>query len=690
MDFARLVGGQDSALTRQLAEQLLSNAIFRDAAIKAAGNAEEAGDNPSNASSEAPSGLDNLLDQLTSALTQAAEAAEPDAVPTQSNGVGIETLLNHPLVRQALSTVPAELSLAVKVALGQIPPELAERALGLLNAIPASTVNKVESVLKNLSNEDLERGVNFFQALFNHEKMVFTKAGNADNYLDSANQNIVNGADLNKFLQTAYYVAASGYDIGKFLDNATNALKKGDYDDFQRLLSVTDMALYKGEDMDAFFDYGNQVLDSNPHDYESNLFQMYTIMAHGGRVADHIDIANNLKTTGAEGRNNLVDLTRITIDFKNLGGYTPALFNMLATEAREGGNVRALMDEYMADRGMPHTGPDFTKYDRIERIDGDPMVIKQGEKAAIFAQAVSSASGLLPESVLYWSSKETGAMAQGSSHLDLSKLPPGTYHIAVKIGGYSGGTDTALKTVIVEPADGSTTIDSGNQTPAPAQPEIVVPMSGKVKIQIPVRANPPQNLDLYMQTNGQSAQPVGQNANSGLNQTLQQPVQAGDKLDFSLRIPGGTVNLSATKVEQLSDSSWQVTFGEADDPNAIVVTIEIVADDPFSGEGGDEGPVVGGAAPSEPAAPPVVPLSKDEAMQVTRDALSSLNAGASAASVASTLNERYYAALDGLIESNQAYAQQVDEVRESASGLKALMQQVLRDLRASTGYNPYV
>src|SRR5690606_14302877 len=99
--------------------------------------------------------------QLTSALTQATEAAEPGAAPTQSNGVGIETLLNHPLVKQALSTVPAELALGVKVALGQIPPELAERALGLLNAIPANTVNKVESVLQNLSSEDLERGVNF-------------------------------------------------------------------------------------------------------------------------------------------------------------------------------------------------------------------------------------------------------------------------------------------------------------------------------------------------------------------------------------------------------------------------------------------------------------------------------------------------------------------------------------------------
>lgn len=48
---------------------------------------------------------------------------------------------------------------------------------------------------------------------------------------------------------------------------------------------------------------------------------------------------------------------------------------------------------------------------------------------------------------------QTGAISQGSSYLDLSKLGPGTYDIYVKIGPGYGGTDTATKRVIILPKD---------------------------------------------------------------------------------------------------------------------------------------------------------------------------------------------------------------------------------------------
>ncbi|MBF2054349.1 MAG: hypothetical protein IGS03_12930 [Candidatus Sericytochromatia bacterium] len=695
MDFARLVGGQDAALTRQLAENLLSNTTFRNAAIKAVAQTDEStNQDAADASAEAPSALDSLLDQLTSALSQPPAADAPDA-PDQHNGVGIENLLNHPLVQQALTNVPAEQALAVKVALGQIPPEMAERAFNLMNSVPASTVNKVGAVLKNLSNEDLERGITFFQALFNHEKMAFTQQSNGDAFLNSQNAQLLSGADLNKFLQTAYYVAISGYDIGKFLDNATNVLNKGDYDDFSRFLSVTDMALYKNEDMDAFFDFGNQLLETSPQDYEGNLFQAYTVMAHGGRVTDYIDIANNLKVTGAGGRNNIVDLTRITIDFKNAGGYTPALFNMLATEAREGGNVRALMDEYMADRGMAHSGPDFERFDRVERIDSSPMVIKQGENAALFAQALSSASGLLPESVLAWSSKETGALAQGTSHLDLSTLPPGTYHIAVKIVGYAG-TDTALKTVIVEPADGSVTVDGETdepETPVNTEAQIEIPISGKVKISVPDQA-PGAAVpgELKIRVNNDDEASAGQ-ATPGMNSGLERMFQQGDKLTFTMK---SGEELVVAMVTQLSEAAWELTFGEGEDAITVIVTLEPqrAGDGDDAGDGGPGGVADGGGTVSPgddaPAQPAVEPLTRQEAMDLTRSAISSLNAGASASSVVASLNERYYAALDQQIASNQSYAQRVDEVRNDAAKLKTLLQQLFRELRNGSGYNPYV
>ena len=713
MDFGRLVSGQDPNLTRNLAEQLLSNAAFRDAAIKAAAEDSESGDatQSQTQTAEISSGLDNLLNQLTTALTQASAAAEASPETLGNAGPGLESVFSHPLIKQALASVPAELALGVKVALGQIPPQMAEAAVQLLNSIPASTVSKVESVINGLGEEELEKGIKFFQALFGQkDDRVYAQQDNRDNYLTSSNAQLVSGADLNSFLQTAYYVLSSGYDAGKFLDDATNVLNKGDYDDFRRFLSVTDMVMYRGDDLDTFFDFGNKMLDEAPDDYEGNLFQIYTTLAYGGNVNDYVDIADNLQVTGQDGRNNLVDMTRITVDFYKNGGYTPALFDMLATESREGGNVRELMDMYMSDRKMAHTGPDFTKFDRIERIDGPTMVIKQGESAALFAQAVSSRDGLLPESVLFWSSLESGAMSHGSSYLDLSKLPPGTYNIGVKIGNYAGGTDTAFKTVIVEP--------NPDYVPPTENPEIIVPVDSQVKITVQSGAASLRS-DLYMKKNGEDPELVAENAQQGVGTTLEKTYKAGDKLDFLIRTlhpqgaydHGTDVGMSLdgrnyVKVEQLSDTSWKLYFEdlEADqadwDYDDVVVIVELLqvaqdTDAALEETAVEEVTTVVGGGTTAPAS-----MSKEEAVQITRDAIASLASGSSTTVVASTLNERYYQALDEQIESNNNYARMVDNARIGPDKLKAVLQGVLQSLTgeappASTNsqlpfyYNPY-
>lgn len=714
MDFSRL--GQDTTSTRKFAEQLLSNALFRDAAVKANKEANTNTQPEETQETEAASGLDNLLNQLTAALTQAYEANDdvPDAPGASGDGESnaVTSLLHHPAVQEALSGLGFEQSLGIKVLLGQVPPAVAQQAVDLLTQLPASTVQKVKTVIENLDSEDLDEGVAFFQALFKDRgDTVFAQQSNRENNYNSSNISGLSGADLNKFLQSAYYVLQSGYDVGKYLEHATNALNKGDYDDFRRFLDVSDMMMYKGENLQAFFEFSDRVLDEAPQDYESNMFQAYMTVAYGGRVKDYIDIAEDLKTTGFEGRNNLVDYTRILVDFNKAGGYTPLLIKAMSEEARKAdGSVRDFMDAYMDVAGLEDTSPDFDRFDRIERIDGSPMTIKQGESAALFAQAVSSVDGLLDEDVLFWSSKETGALSHGSSYLDLSKLPPGTYNIAVKIGNYPGGTDTATKTVIVEPA---------GQTETPTSNSIVLPEAGKIKITVN-EGSAALRSDLYMKINSLLPELIAQNAQNGANVSLERDYNAGDKLDFFIRTQNGNQTYDHgtgggyARVTQTGPTTWTIGFEDLEegadmDMNDVTLTIELlkIAAE-VSGGGQQEGdggggtvedptaPVGGGGPVAEvPPAPPG-PYSREEAGAITRQAISDLESGKGITAALSPLNERYYAALDAQLDANVDYAQRIDDAR----GTQFQARQILKDLYLQlTGqaytpppqntYNPY-
>lgn len=712
MDFTRL--STDSAYTQQFAQQLLSNAAFRDAAIKA-NKAQEEQESTSETestgeSNSSASGLDNLLGVLSNAISQAANAVEnPEADVAEDS---VTHLLNHPFIKEALDALPLESALTLKVLLGQASAEDAQQAIDLVNTLPANTVSKVAVTLQNLSAEDLEKGVNFFQALFgiNRNDRQFTQNSNTDVYLNSSNSQIISGAELNQFLRTAYYIQSSGNDIGKFLDQATDVLQRGDYDDFDRFLSVADMVMYRQEDMNTYLDHSKKLLDDSHHDFESNLFQMYMTMGYGGTMQNYIDLSENLTTEGFEGRNNLVDLTRITVDFRDAGGYMPALFQMLADEANEGGDVRALMNDYMAVRGLADTSPDFSKFDRIERIDGDPMVIQEGESAALFAQAVSTADGLLPESVLYWSSLETGALGQGSSYLDLSTLPPGTYNIAVKIGGYGLGTDTAFKTVIVEPGDGSTQTDGETTTPTTpvvAQP-VVLPESGQIRISLQ-DGDAGLRSDLYMQLNDQEPQLVAENAQNGGDIVLEQDYNAGDKINFFIRThtsdgnsydhgtnTAGYNDQAYFRTSQTSSTSWTIGFedlpgDEADwDYNDVKVYLELIpaagsGSTGGEGEGDDVGVIVGGGGTTTPATPE--PYSAEETANITRTAIESLGNGASASEVAEALNSRYYASVDAQISDNQTYSQLIEDARSDSGQLKTVLEQVLQELTGEVPAN---
>lgn len=279
----------------------------------------------------------------------------------------------------------------------------------------------------------------------NGDDLLYTRTNSNDPNITNQNKQVVIGADMQSFLNQATKLVALGQDVNKYIDAVSKVMEKGDYDDLRRFISVVDTAVSKGQNLESLYQFSNEIMDKRHYDHEGNMFAVQTMMLYGASLDNSLKIMRNMENTGLNGRNNMVDLNRVIIDARNEGVYVPYLLNEMA----KSGDSRAFMDAYMNAQGMKTTAPDFTKFNRIERIDGEDMVIKQGESAALFAQAISSADGLLPESVLHWSSVQTGAISKGSSYLDLSKLPPGTYDIYVKIGPGYGGTDTAKKRVVV-------------------------------------------------------------------------------------------------------------------------------------------------------------------------------------------------------------------------------------------------
>lgn len=279
---------------------------------------------------------------------------------------------------------------------------------------------------------------------------LYTRTDSNDPNITSKNKSSISGADLSSLLNQAALVSQRGEDVNAYIDAATEVAQKGDYDDLRRFISVTNSVMANSQNLDKYYDFSKQILNKRAYDFESNVFALQTLVNYGSSIDNGIKVLKNMETTGMDGRNNLVDLNRVLISEKNKGGSISSLINNMANST----DTRAFLNDYMANNNLKSTAPDFNKFNRIERIDGEDMIIKEGESAALFSQAISSTQGLLPESVLYWSSLQNGAISNGSSYLDLSKLKAGTYDIYVKIGNYAaGGTDTAKKRVVVLPKE---------------------------------------------------------------------------------------------------------------------------------------------------------------------------------------------------------------------------------------------
>lgn len=615
-------------LTKQLQQQLQGNPALKNA-LKAAQTGTSTGSGM----------MDNIANQLASVIN----TNNPDSGTATS-------LLENPVANRILAKLSPSTANRLRGFLGDLDPQTAGDVADILNNLDAPTVTKLVNVVGSLKPADIDKGIRFLKTMFSRDDRLFYQNENKDLYLNAQNSKKVSGADLDNFMRTAYNVYNRGQDFGKFVDASLEVMEKGDYDDFRRFLSVTDTALYYGEDVEAFYALSSKILNqpavegdyknyAGHYDYEAVAFGLQTTLLNGGKMSDYMAITNNLKMTGLEGRNNLVDFNRIIVDWRNRGGYTPCLFSNLAKEANKpNGNVRGWMNDYMALKGLADTAPDFNKFARIERIDSPAMTIKKGESAALFAQAISTQDGLLPERVMYWSSLEQGALDHGSNYLDLSKLSVGVHHICVKIGGYGGGTDTALKTVIVEPADETEKIHDDNG-----------------------HGNDPGNVDPSNPGNSKPSVQTAPPPNNGGGETAAGPVT-------SPSAPPVTTGRGANRGSGGETAAGPVIVAAPAPvarPPAPPVVAELVAPPvvplpparppEVTNRGFNRGAAATAASSATPAASP----EKQACVADTKKALAAISEGKSLKEISDMLNAKYYKNLDKVVGLNQSYIQDV-------------------------------
>lgn len=422
--------------------------------------------------------------------------------------------------------------------------------------------------------------------------LLYTRTDSNDPNITAKNKVAISGADLSNLLNQAALVSQRGDDVNAYIDAATEVAEKGDYDDLRRFISVTNSVMANSQNLDKYYDFSKQILNKRSYDFESNVFALQTLVNYGASMDNGIKVLKNMETTGLDGRNNLVDLNRVLINEKNKGGSVSNLITNMANST----DTRAFLNDYMSNNNLKSTAPDFNKFNRIERIDGEDMIIKEGESAALFSQAISSTQGLLPESVLYWSSLQNGAISNGSSYLDLSKLKAGTYDIYVKIGNYAGGTDTAKKRVVVLPKE-DVEVDGGGVKPEEGKTDpIILPEEGSLRITVE-KGSAGLDSDLFINKNGTDTL-VTTKAQTNQDFTYETGYKKGDALDFFIKTHGDSWGLGTYdhgtntenspsgkayyKKEELSPTSWRIRFEDLPEEKSdfdyddVVIKVELL------------------------------------------------------------------------------------------------------------------
>lgn len=258
------------------------------------------------------------------------------------------------------------------------------------------------------------------------------------------------GGDLKAFLAQAINLSNKGENINDYINTVSKILDKGDYDDLRRFIDVVNDALSQNYKVYDLLKYSNESLEEDSENFEMNMFSFQTLFQHGANLDESIEILRNMDTAEYKGKQNMSVLDAVLVKAEQMGEDMNSMISNMALS----GDTNWFIDEWSFQNNLTIIKPelDYNRFEKIDFLDKKKdLVIHQGDNVALYAKAISSQQGMLDDSVLNWSSTQTGAISSGNEYLDLSKLDKGCYDIYVKIGehGEGDGTDTAKRRVIV-------------------------------------------------------------------------------------------------------------------------------------------------------------------------------------------------------------------------------------------------
>lgn len=323
---------------------------------------------------------------------------------------------------------------------------------GLFSLLNNNLENNSEDKITEIINKLISSGASsdsisdlLSSLVSNGDDLIYTRTNSDDIYLNLENSMKYIGGDLNSFIDQAKKISNTGEDISNYVSVVSKILKKGDYDDLRRFIEVTDDSINNNYDLKELFRFADKISTKYSDNIEPLLYGLQTLFAYNADLEQSLKILENMKEKGEAGRKNVAEINAFLVALKNAGYETSNVIDSMA----ESGNSILFLDKLAEKYGFRKIEPELnTNFKKIEGLDvKKTLVMKKGESVALHAEAMSTEDGKLSPELLFWSSVQTGEMADGTNYLDLSKLDAGEYDIYVKIGGGYPCTDTAKRKV---------------------------------------------------------------------------------------------------------------------------------------------------------------------------------------------------------------------------------------------------
>lgn len=428
-----------------------------------------------------------------------------------------------------------------------------------------------------------------------------------------------------------------GESVKEFFASLTEVVKELGGDCLQYYLSTCRNAARWGQDMSKVYACFGRLAKDSPETFAWNnsLFRDFDHRPNG--IADFECIVANLGTDQGWGTDRLKDFQAMLYDYAKQYASRDELIDTLLLDIKTCTDLGALSAEYLRLRGLPTAQPapnsDFEQVLSMDRDARAPIVMRQGEAIALYADGQGSRT---------WTLLESGESDSHEPLFDLSDLAPGVHHLFSSDQTQGRLRNLRLQTLIILPQD----------APAALQAQINAPAASGQETRLRSKA------EAILSRAQESKQAFGQRLQSLFTTTPEQNFSSKEITWYNLPFLHAAIDYSLiVKDEQGQDKAYENKVWQA---YLDSLTGAVRSCGCGKKNGSQPGQNQTARAQSASITAPSAPASGQPATslltQPVRQLLAESQPEAQAA-LRNLLDDRYYALLDQVMASNARYVE---------------------------------